>query len=380
MIYSVNFYDMTEKLNPLVVCKYLEDMGWKKFPFKRDDVSVYQFLKEQLYQVRIPMDRDMSDYRESMFSAINTVAEVENKSVERVMLYLLNPSTDILKLRLEKQEQVPGNITFDDAIRLYENAKKLIAATALDVINPKKIHYGRIDERVQQFLNQCRFGQTEIGSYVVSVVCPFAELSYEDGYRQLSIFSEEEECANSLTRKVTNKLMDNVAIIKSNVDQGNLEYLASSNCDISANFFEALNGLNLECSNTTLEFIAEWSPVVKINRSENSLIRVNSDYYQPIEHVVNCIREVTNEQTEIIGKIRQLKAAPSVDKREKGTIIVVYLNEDSKARSVSVTLSKEDYDEAVSAHKLGKTVKIVGNLELIRGKARIEDGIFSVYE
>lgn len=380
MIYSVNFCDMTEKLNPLVVCKYLEDMGWRKFPFKRDDVNVYQFLGEQLYQVRIPMDRDMKDYRESMFSAINTIAEVENRSVERVMLYLLNPSTDILKLRLEKQEQVPGNITFDDAIRLYENAKKLIAATALDVINPKKIHYGRIDEKVQQFLNQCRFGQTEIGSYVVSVVCPFAELSNEDGYRQLSIFSEEEECANSLTRKVTNKLMDNVAIIKANIDQGNLEYLASASCDISANFFEALNGLNLEYSNTTLEFIAEWSPVVKINRSENSIIRVNNDYYQPIEHVVNCIREVTNEQTEIIGKIRQLKAAPSVDKREKGTIIVVYLNEDSKARSVSVTLSKEDYDEAVSAHKLGKTVKIVGNLEMIRGKARIEDGIFSVYE
>lgn len=380
MIYSVNFYDMTEKLNPLVVCKYLEDMGWRKFPFKRDDVNIYQFYSGQLYQVRIPMDRNMNDYRESMFAAINTISEVENRSVERVMLYLLNPSTDILKLRLEKPEQVPGNITFDDAIRFYENAKKLIAATALDVINAKKVHCGRIDERVQQFLNQCRFGQTEIGSYIVSVVCPFAELSNEGGYKQLSIFSEEEECANSLTRKVTNKLMDNIVLIKENVDQGNLEYLASPNCNISVNFFEALNGLNLEHSNTTLEFIAEWSPVVKINRTENSCVRVTNDYYQPIEHVVNCIREVTNKQAKIIGKIRQLKAAPSVDKREKGTIIVVYLNEESKAKSVSVTLSKEDYDEAVLAHKLGKTVKVVGNLEEIRGKARIEDGIFSVYE
>ncbi len=32
-----------------------------------------------------------------------TVAEAEHKSVEQVMLYLLNPNTDILKIRLEKK-------------------------------------------------------------------------------------------------------------------------------------------------------------------------------------------------------------------------------------------------------------------------------------
>lgn len=54
------------------------------------------------------------------------------------MLYLLNPNTDILKIRLDKKEVESGNIMFDDAIQLFDNAKKLIAATALDVINPKK--------------------------------------------------------------------------------------------------------------------------------------------------------------------------------------------------------------------------------------------------
>ena len=66
---------------------------------------------------------------------------------------------------------------FDDAIQLFVNAKKLIAATALDVINPKKMHYGRINEPVRNFLSQCRFGQTEIGSYVVSVICPFVDFT-----------------------------------------------------------------------------------------------------------------------------------------------------------------------------------------------------------
>lgn len=67
---------------------------------------------------------------------------------------------------------------------------------------------------MSQFINNCKFGQTEIGSYVVSVVCPFAELDDAEGYKQLSIFSEEEQCADSLTRKVTNRIMSNVSFIK----------------------------------------------------------------------------------------------------------------------------------------------------------------------
>lgn len=70
-----------------------------------------------------------------------------------------------------------------------------------------------MDDVVQKFLSDCRFGQTEIGSYVVSVVCPFAELNEGEGYKQLSIFSDEEQCAESLTRKITNKVMKNITIV-----------------------------------------------------------------------------------------------------------------------------------------------------------------------
>lgn len=171
------------------------------------------------------------------------------------MLYLLNPNTDILKIRIDKKEMESGNIMFDDAIQLFVNAKKLIAATALDVINPKKTHYGRINEPVQKFLSQCRFGQTEIGSYVISVVCPFVDFSETEGYRQLSIFSDEEQCVNSLTRKVTNRLMANVAVIKQGIDDDNLESLVNYDSPISSNFYEALNGLSTNTKDTTVELL-----------------------------------------------------------------------------------------------------------------------------
>lgn len=380
MIYSVNFFDMAEKLNPLAVSKYLDETGWRVFPFKRTDIKVYQYKKDNnLYQINIPLEKSLADYKHAMYDATEKIAAVEGKSIEQVMLYLLNPNTDILKIRLDKKEMESGNILLDDAIKLYDNAKKLLAATASDIINPKKIHYGRFDVPVQKFLNQCRFGQTEIGSYVVSVVCPFAELSDKDGYRQLSIFSDEEQCAKSLTRRVTNQLMYNVAAIKNNIDNGNIESLSNGQSNISSNFFEALNGLNLQYENTTVEFTAEWSPVVKTNRCAYNKIKITNDYYQPISNVIDRIKQNTNKQTEIVGRIKELKAVPVIDKRTKGTVVVVFVDDNSKAKTATVNLSREDYDSAVDAHHYGKAVRIIGDLSGTK-TLKIENAIFNVID
>ena len=380
MIYSINFVDMTLKLNPLAVAKYLIDTQWKEYLVKRNDIKIFQYEKDDTFeQVTVPLEKNLRDYKQIMYETICKIAYIEKKSVEQQMLYLLNPNTDILKIRLDRKEVESGNIMFDDAIQLYDNAKKLLAATALDIINPKRIHWGRIDDSVQQFLTRCRFGQTEIGSYVVSVVCPFAELSEAEGYKQLSIFSDEERCANSLTRKVTNRLMSNIAIIKKKVDEGNLESLVNYEDGISSNFYEALNGMDLYSENTSVEFIAEWCPIVISNRSQIEKVMITNDYYEPLQSVISKIKECTNERTEIIGKIKDLKAAPIIDKRKFGTVVVVYISGNGKAKSVKVKLDKEDYDNAVMAHQYGKTVRLIGELKEAP-RAMMENTLFSVIE
>jgi len=380
VIYSVNFIDMTEKLNPLAVSKYLDEMGWTQFPYKREDIKIYQFEKDNIFeQITVPLEKSLRDYKKAMYNVVEKIATVEEKSVEQVMLYLLNPNTDILKIRLDKVGVEAGSIMFDDAIQLYDNAKKLLAATALDIINPKKIHYGRIDESVQKFLNQCRFGQTEIGSYVVSIVCPFAELSEVEGYRQLSIFSDEERCANSLTRQVTNRLMTNIVTIKQKIDNNEIDSLVNNDNVISSNFYEALNGLDLHSENTVVEFMAEWSPTVKINRCGFNKVRFTNDYYQPIVSVIEKIRECANQSTEIVGRIKQLKASPVIDNRSRGVVTVVYVSDDNKVKSVSVNLNREDYENAIEAHQHGKAVKILGNLDGKRN-ASMNNVIFSVID
>lgn len=365
MIYSVNFIDLTEKISPLAFAKYLKDTGWERFQSRKKYIKIFQYEKnDDFFQVVIPMEKSLNDYKEAMYKAVVTVAEAENRSVEQVMLYLLNPNTDILKIRLEKRDMEPGNILFDDAIQIYENAKKLLAATALDILHPKKYHQGRIDDCVLKFLSSCRFGQTEIGSYVVSVVCPFAELDENEGYKQLSIFSNEEQCANSLTRQVTSRVMENISFIKNQIDDGKMDQLLLQDEDkmISANFYEALGGLNLDSNGADVEFIAEWSPTVKSTCYVENRILLTHDYYQPIETTVKKLKDETNQSTKIIGRIKKLESSPDIRKRKSGNITVVYLDKNDKPKTVTASLDKNEYDKAIKAHERGCYVEMVGEI------------------
>lgn len=382
MIYSINFMDLTEKLNPLAFTKYLKDTGWIPFPVKKGYLKIFQTTNGsgESFQVNIPMDKGLLDYKSAMYQAVETVAHVEGQSTERLMLFLLNPNTDILKIRLNRKDVETGNILFDDAIRIYENARKLIAATAQDILHPKACHQGRMDDAIAKFIRGCKFGQTEIGSYVVSVVCPFAELDEEEGYRQLSIFSEEEQCARSLTRQVTNRIMANISSIKEHIDVGEYDRLISDvePGQISANFYEALMGLNLDAEGADVEFIAQWSPAVKRNRYPGDKISISHDYCQPITDAISKLRGSAKSKIKIIGRIKKLESSPDVAKRVSGKVAVVYLDQDENKKTILANLAKEDYDRAIDAHRNGDHVELTG--ELVNPGSRRSDMICETFD
>lgn len=228
-----------------------------------------------------------------------------------------------------------------------------------------------MDEAVSKFVANCRFGQTEVGSYIVSVVCPFAELNSKEEYTQLSIFSDEDRCAASLTRQVTNRVMNNIDYIKQSIDDAQNDNLVSPNLNepISANFYEALNGLNLESESTDLEFRIEWSPIVKKNRASKTHIMLTHDYYQPIGDAIIKLRDDVSKSTRIYGRIKRLESLPDAPKRKKGIITVVYLDELNRPKTVRAELSKSDYDKAIKAHAEGAIVELAG--EFSGGRQRV---------
>lgn len=181
----------------------------------------------------------------------------------------------------------------------------------------------------------------------------------------MSIFSDEEQCANSLTRKVTKRIMSNVSNIKANIDNGEIDKLISEDegAMISANFYEALTGMNISEQDTAVEFIAQWSPVVKTNRCDQDRITLTHDYYQPITMAIEKLRETINTHTKIVGRVKKLESIPDASKRTNGKVTIVYLDENDSKKTVSVQLAKDDYNKAIEAHESGSHVEVIGEIE-----------------
>lgn len=357
MIYSVNYEELSGRINPFVIKRYLKGNGWIPFKIKRDDISVFQYTKDgQFEQVTIPNDRTLFDYSVALYQAVRTIADVEGRPIEQMLLTLLNPHSDIIKIRIDDPSIEPGNIPFDAAVEFYDNARRLITASARDVLHPRNYHVGRPDDSVQKFVSQCRFGQTEIGSYVVPLVCPFMDVD-SGPHEQLTIFDKADECAESLTRKVTRHLIEGIHSIKSAVDTESELIIP-----VSANFCDAVIGICGQHMEALVNFRTQWSPAVQKNIPSFSSVSLNSDYIAPIKAISKTLRPSQEQTMKILGRVKELKADPLPENRQGGCIKVSYLNEEGKAGVLTASLDAESYAKAIEAHQKGLYVSLEGTI------------------
>lgn len=128
MIYSVNAAEMAARVNPFALAKYALETGWTEVKVRKENIRVFQ--KEEgadFHELILPTDRRLSDFSMAMSRCVQELADAEHKAARQVLLYLLNPDSDILKVRLERTDLSAGDILIDDAVALYESTKKTAA-------------------------------------------------------------------------------------------------------------------------------------------------------------------------------------------------------------------------------------------------------------
>lgn len=360
---------VVKNINLIEFSKLLISSGWKKVPFKKDYIAIYKKESEDdFFQISLPQTNEFRNYDNVVLEAIAEYAKSEGISNNEALLTVQYPNSDILHLRINDDQIQAGSITMDAAVRIYDNAKKLLTATAMDIIDPKNMHKGRQPQTVGSFVNNCRFGQTEIGSYVIPVVCPLQNLDENsDDAQQLSLFSDEDILSESFTRQVTSRLMDNLGIISNCVkNEGNLEDITNRPSDkiISSNFLEALEELNdMQDADDFLDFHISWARRAPNNRSETQDIEFNRDIKPILSAASNKLKDDIRPDISILGRITKLKSVPDATERKEGTVEIVYIDDQSHKKTAKVILGKEDYNLAVDAHKKGNLVRIAGTTD-----------------
>ena len=281
-------------------------------------------------------------------------------------MIVLYPNADIINVRVNDEDIAAGIINFDTAVRIYEDTKKILTVTALDVIDPRPIHKGG-KQVVTKFIESFKFGQTKVGSYIVPVICPLQEIDErEDKTAQLSLFSEESTLSNSFTRKVTTRFMDNLDKIRKCIEvSSEISFLTENNIGniMSSNFLDVLLDFNnFGSSKSDISFKIYWSRKAEENRSEAIEVTLTKDINPILEAMSKKIKEnVQPPDISIIGRIKELNAIPDIERREEGWAKIIYVDS-QRSKTSKFKLDKSDYNLALDAHKRGLYVKVEGSI------------------
>lgn len=332
--------------------RYLNELGFEKFPTKRENIQIYQKFDESgnfIEQVTVPLDSKLYGYDRAMKDAFDILCEFTGLNERLLAMEIMFPKSDVLNLHLENNEISVGTYSIDEIVNFYNSAKKLITAAAMDVTSPKLIQKGRASEQSRAFIDGCRFGQTEIGSYQVPVICP------EITNHQKNIFEDQ----LSFSRTIEVKLLNNVRKLKSSIEEGSFDERLFDNSDqpeMSATFLKSVHKI-IEKPSSNLVIHAHWNKLGAGKLPDIDRAEINNEYASSIHDVLNRLSLRLKGSLTYTGRISELKAEEDAQNRDSGQISLKYMDGDN-VKSVSIKLNSEEYKQAVRCHERGLYVNI----------------------
>lgn len=159
-------YDFTDEeirnLRLSELLDYLRRAGWSRVSGYGDNASIYQH--EDGRELLVPDREDLFDYVPVVREALTILARAHDKSAVRVYQDVVNQGRDVIRIAANNDANDDGTIAPDAASDLFTGAKQLWEAAVKSALkNP---------EDVKEYWRDARFGQTERGSYVVTMLSP----------------------------------------------------------------------------------------------------------------------------------------------------------------------------------------------------------------
>lgn len=254
-----------QAISPDTLMKYAEAAGWKKV----GEYGSYSYIygADDKPEILIPHTADLADYIDGVSRLIRYFAAAADKDAQSVFRDLTYARCDVIRARAGGDQD---SLPFNAALDLINGSNKLLAAALRSLNNRKKAYKGQIGKNAE-LLDKIRFGQTEKGSLVITLLTPPIEPSHEETQAAMETVNDPME------RRLTRHLMQALDAARTAVDQtakGESEaFERAVEKGVSANLCEALVEMATPFPSLCIE--TTWAKTLPMNteRSEARFVK-----------------------------------------------------------------------------------------------------------
>ena len=344
---------------------YLRSRAWQPdAQASTDGIGVYRLPKEPAAELLLPLRRDWADYAQRMGDVVWTLAAVEQRPVWEVLNDLSAPAGDLVRLRVLAPNATLGTLPLDDGLRLLQGGRDLLLAAACSAHQPQAYYPRQSFREALDFLESCRLGQSERGSYVATIIAP-VPVDFEPSLFPNDLEEDIQIASEPYPRKVILQLMSGLRVLRQAIQGGAPErILQGVQAGVSANLCEALAAMTPSNEQGSLEIRTSWSRLrPRVPQSLPQQVCFGQGEFSIIQEAGRRLREgVAPRRQRIEGFIISLHAEATLFEEFEGRV-VMRTDVGSRSSRVRFVLSKQDYARACDAHRDGRRVAIDGVLQ-----------------
>ncbi len=344
-------------ISPAALSAYARSLGWTKAEEYGSYSNIYS--SEELPGILIPRTKDLADYLSIVQRLMATFAKVSETSMLAVYRDLVTADRDAMRLCVSEKDD-DGSLPINAGVDLMVGARDMILAAAWSFGNPRPVHRGRPNRKVADYLSRVRLGQTEQGSFTVTVLSPVISPVVN-----LTRFGEPELHDEPLARQMTQHIWSSLLATRratgytSAGDANAFREVVGQG--VSANLCEAIAKVleHFPRLDTTLSW-AHTRPVRRVPgigfaATDGSILREAVRSLQTLE---SC------HDARLVGHVRSLQRG---EDQTEGTI-TVSAEMGGKSQLITTLLPQPEYEIAIKAHTDKVPVVMTGDLE--RGSQR----------
>ena len=342
-------------VSPAALSAYARAAGWARTEPYGDHSDVY--VGEGLPEIILPRTQRLGDYAGVVSQLIKIFARAAE--TDELFLYrdLVTADRDVIRVRADDGKNNDGALAVDDGIGLMSGAREMLLAAACSLHNPRRpLYRPGANREANDYLKQVHLGQTEQGSFVVTLLSPVVPPRM-----QQDLDPDWSPSDDPVERRSTRRLAEALQAVRQAVERavgGDTDaFLEGVAHGVSANLCDAL-GTMIEPF-PTLDVSLTWArtrpmptarDVVRFAQTDAPILREAAQAFRSREPRPNV---------ELFGFVRKLQRH---EMEMEGTILL-WTSIDEQNRSVRAVLSQSDYERAIQAHQERAVVVMTGDLE-----------------